>query len=168
MCNRWHLPARVVIWPCTLIIKCIEQTSLYFSLVCSMIRRLSLSFPRVSQPINSLEAAFYLYIRSVVHEERRKTERIQRDFLLPSFPSLFFFPPSSAGRNEKNFYFQAFHQITDGTVYYRFPANKRSWFKSPSSLAPIFFFSPLVILVSWEKNVESMEGPRRSQILLRI
>lgn len=99
----------------------------------------------------------------------KKNSRANSTWFPSSFVSFpLFFPPSSAGRNEKNFYFQAFHQITDGTVYYRFPANKRSWFKSPSSLAPIFFFSPLVILVSWEKNVESMEGPRRSQILLRI
>lgn len=136
MCNRWHLPARVVISPCTLIIltKCTDQASLLYD-------KMSLFSPRVSQPINR-QLFIYIYIRSVVREQRRKTERIQRDFLLPSFPSLFFFffPPSSAVRNEKNFYFQAFHQITGGTVYYRFPANKRSWFKSPSSPALIFFF----------------------------
>lgn len=95
MCNRWHLPARVVISPCTLIIltKCTDQASLLYD-------KMSLFSPRVSQPINR-QLFIYIYIRSVVREQRRKTERIQRDFLLPSFPSLFFFFPSLFGRSKR-------------------------------------------------------------------
>lgn len=136
MCNRWHLPARVVISPCTLIIltKCTDQASLLYD-------KMSLFSPRVSQQAINRQLFIYIYTFSGARTEKKNEANstwFPSSFV--SFPLFFFFPPSSAVRNEKNFYFQAFHQITGGTVYYRFPANKRSWFKSPSSPALIFFF----------------------------
>lgn len=130
----------------------------------SMIRCLSFSLVYLNQWTASRRLFIHIYIRSLVREHRRKTERNSTWFpssfvSFPLFIFFFFSPPCSVGRNEKNFYFQAFHQITGGTVYYRFPANKRSWFKSPPQLlSSFFFFSPLVILVSRDKNVENYGG----------
>lgn len=87
MCNRWHLPARVVISPCTLIIltKCTDQASLLYD-------KMSLFSPRVSQQAINRQLFIYIYTFSGARTEKKNGANstwFPSSFV--SFP-LFFFP----------------------------------------------------------------------------